>query len=87
MPASHKDPLAHLLSRTRATPAGCLEWVGYVQGNGYGRATVSYQNDYVHRHVYRMAVGPIPDGCEVRHRCKSRPCINAEHLFTLTEPE
>lgn len=40
-----------------------------------------------HRVVYEMAVGPIPVGAHVHHRCGTPNCMNPDHLVPLDPAE
>ncbi len=42
---------------------------------------------YVHRYVYELLVGPIPDGFDIDHLCRVRNCVNPEHLEAVTHRE
>lgn len=79
-----------VLRRVRVTPFGCWEFVGYVMRKpaNYGRA----QGDdgrlwLTHRLVWTYLVGQIPDGLELDHLCRNKPCCNPEHLEPVTRSE
>jgi hypothetical protein len=63
----------------RLTECGCWVWMGYTE-NGYARST----NGFVHREVYSLLVGPIPDGLVLDHLCRVRCCLNPDHLEPVT---
>lgn len=63
---------------------GCWVWRGCVRPDGYGvigkeggRGAGLYR---VHRLVYELKVGPIPDGMSIDHLCKNTVCVNPDHL-------
>jgi len=62
---------------------GCWEWSGRLSDAGYGVLTLKRAGLHeakVHRLVYELAVGRIPDGMVVRHRCDNRMCARPSHL-------
>lgn len=79
--------------RVIVTDAGCWEWQGSRNADGYGRiwtgskADGSGRNAHVHREAYEALVGPIPDGLVLDHLCRNPPCCNPAHLEPVTSRE
>lgn len=75
------------------TDSGCIEWVGGLNGVGYGQFYVGKKahgdtgKTYAHRWSYEYHVGPIPDGLHLDHLCRNRACVNPEHLEPVTVRE
>lgn len=65
----------------------CWIWKASTVG-GYGRFQLS-RGQYVsaHRLSYSMLVGEIPDGLDLDHLCRNRPCVNPDHLEPVTTRE
>lgn len=68
-------------------PDACWEWRGTMYHDGYGQIIVKGRNHRVHRLVYELLIGPIPDGLEIDHLCRNRACCNPRHLEPVTHRE
>lgn len=79
-----------LLSRLVIDPSGCLLWTGARNDHGYGHLGLSGQGSpdvYVHRFMYELFAGPIPDGLELDHLCRVPHCASVAHLEPVTHAE
>lgn len=81
---SEVEYLAYFMSRCIQTAKGCLEFQGGKNEKGYGQVMVKGKRWMVHRFVYFMTKGAIPDGHQVLHGCDNPPCCNPAHLRTGT---
>lgn len=67
---------------------GCWNWTGSGTPKGYGMfMPAGKQRVYVHRYVYELMVGPIPEGLTLDHLCRNRSCVNPQHLEPVTRGE
>ena len=71
---------------------GCWLWRG-VDSSSYGQ--IGWQDDpggrsvkaMAHRLMYDMLRGPIPEGLDLDHLCRTRACVNPWHLEPATRAE
>ena len=69
----------------------CWLWKGYTNPRGYGVYSFGYKAAHrtvrVHRYAYEQLVGPIPNGLELDHLCRTRVCVNPRHLEPVLHTE
>ena len=97
MPAVIPEPLRErtrfvLADRLYEDPkTGCWQWTRGRTGSGYGAYSFTFAGRHrtyrVHRLVYELALGPIPDGLTLDHLCANRLCANPDHLEPVTAGE
>lgn len=71
-------------ARCIVTDDGCWVWQGAKNWDGYGHAKHEGRLWLVHRLVYTLVVGPIPEGHTLDHLCRVRACCNPEHVEPVT---
>lgn len=76
---------AKLMKRIHYADSGCWEYTGYCLPTGYGSIIFKKRNWRVHRLMYTIEVGPIPDGMVIMHQCDNIVCINPAHLKADTQ--
>jgi hypothetical protein len=84
----------HSLSRSRTTAQrffdlvdvtdGCWMWQGMRIWSGYGRFSILRRPIAAHRWAYEFCIGPIPEGLTIDHLCRTRACVNPNHLEAVT---
>jgi hypothetical protein len=76
----------------------CWPWLGTLTRWGYGKIEINGKTRHVHRVVYELLVGPIPDGMDIDHlchgpdcepgpHCPHRSCENPAHMEPVTTGE
>ena len=71
-------------------PSGCIFWTRAVvksRTRAYGYVWFEGEMWLVHRLVWSLERGPIPEGMTVDHLCKTPLCQNVEHMRLLTRSE
>ncbi|KKL67586.1 hypothetical protein LCGC14_2133510 [marine sediment metagenome] len=82
--------IERLSCRLKVVPNGCWEWQGCRLKDGYGligRGGGKRGMLRVHRAMWEIVFGPIPDGMDVLHRCDNPPCANPTHLWLGTHAD
>ena len=66
----------------------CWLWTGYCHRNGYGQFGYEGKLWRAHRFSYFLANGELPTPpLIIRHKCKSKNCVNPEHLEPGTKKQ
>jgi len=65
---------------------GCWLWTAATV-RGYGVINIGGKVTYAHRVAYELWRGPIPDGLDIDHLCRTPRCVNAWHMEPVTRAE
>lgn len=72
-------------------PLGCWLWMASLDPRGYGQFIVMRRDRgypyRAHRFAWESLRGPIPEGLVLDHRCRTRNCVNPDHLEPVTNEE
>jgi HNH endonuclease len=84
--ATIEDLPPRLRQKICVTKGGCWLWhVGRRIDRGeYSRVRYEGRNWAAHRLIYRLLVGPIPEGAFLLHSCDTPACVNPHHLSVGT---
>lgn len=82
---SYTHPIEARLVKNSRWEGDCLVWIGKRNKRGYGSIEVDGRTWRVHRYVWTVACGPIPEGYVVLHLCDNPSCLNLQHLAVGTQ--
>jgi hypothetical protein len=67
---------------------GCWLWTAARNNGGYGCFADSLGTRWgAHRWAYEHSVGPIPEGLELDHLCRTPACVRPDHLEPVSHSE
>lgn len=69
------------------TDAGCWNWQGRIQVDGYGQMSAGNAEILAHRAAYFLANGMLPNGLCIMHKCDNPRCCNPDHLIAGTHAQ
>ena len=65
----------------------CWLWTGNRHARGHARLTIKGRNHAVHRLMYELRRGPIPENKILLRRCQHPHCINPGHYRLVTHAQ
>jgi len=89
--ATPERMIDRIASRIAIDHGGCWIWMASLNHRGYGKFSVieggkrKYKN--AHRIVYEFCCGPVAPNLDMDHLCRTRQCVNPDHLEPVTRGE
>jgi hypothetical protein len=84
----YRSALDRLFDRIAFEPnSGCWLWEGCLSAGTYGSMLFDGRMQKTHRVAYQLFVGPVPEGMDLDHLCRTRICCNPDHLEPVTRAE
>jgi hypothetical protein len=71
----------------KVTESGCWIWTKALNELGYARISYLGKSWFAHRVAYIAKHGNIPEGTVIDHTCRTRCCVNPNHLEAVTQSE
>jgi hypothetical protein len=68
----------------------CWSWTDVLSEDGYAYLGIGGRKGrkfLVHRLLYELVIGPIPDGKDLDHCCRNRYCVRPDHQEPVTRRE
>lgn len=84
------SPFERFFSKVEFASSGCWLWKAGGLSDGYGCFRIGRRGDgsrrmiLAHRFAYELFRGPIPAALTLDHLCRSRACVNPDHLEPVT---
>lgn len=65
----------------------CIVYIGRTTANGYPVAYIDGYSRRVHRYIWELVRGDVPDTLVLDHLCQTKICCNPDHLEPVTAAE
>ncbi len=65
----------------------CWTWQSSMLPKGYGTTKYKGKGIAAYKLAYMLSIGPVPDGLELDHLCRTRRCVRPDHLEPITHLE
>lgn len=80
-------PIAAYAEEDRGHMTPCWVWQRGLDKYGYGHVWADGKKQKAHRFYFERERGPIPNGLQLDHLCRTRACVNPDHLEPVTNKQ